>query len=83
MRIRQLYVCECCGKKSCDASEIERCEAAHMGLSVNEKRSWDSLKSAAKYFGYLVSATNNERTRAEYDEAIEELVLFEKEHNIK
>ncbi len=83
MKMYQLYVCECCGKESRDVSEIERCEAAHMGLSVEEKHSWDSLKSAARYFGNIVSATNNEQTRAAYDKAIDRLVSFKQTHNIK
>lgn len=83
MRMYQVYVCECCGKESQSHDEIELCEATHMGLSVAEKRTWDALKSAAKYFGSVVSTRNNEQTRAAYDKAIEELVSFEQSHGIK
>ena len=82
MRMYQVYVCEHCGKESTSCEDIEACEASHMGLSVEEKHSWDALKSAAAYFGSVVATTNNEKTRAEYDEAIEKLVSFEQAHGI-
>lgn len=82
MRMYQMYVCEHCGKESLSHDAIEECEAAHMGLTMAEKRILDALKSAAKYFGSIVSRTNNEKTRAAYDDAIEKLVSFEQSHGI-
>lgn len=82
MRMYQVYVCERCGKESLSHDEIEECEATHMGLTVEEKHTWDALKSSAKYFGGVVSTTNNERTRAAYDNAIEKFVEFERSHRI-
>lgn len=82
MRMYQVYVCEHCGKESTSSEDIEVCEASHMGLSVEEKNSWDALKSAAAYFGSIVATTNNEKTRAAYDKAIEKLVSFEQAHRI-
>ena len=52
-----------------------------IGVS-GSKRTLDALKSAAKYFGSIVSRTNNEKTRAAYDDAIEKLVSFEQSHGI-
>lgn len=82
MRMYQVYVCEHCGKESLSHDAIEECEAAHMGLTVEEKHTWDALKSAAKYFGSVLSITNNEQTRTAYDNAIEKLVSFERLHRI-
>lgn len=82
MRMYQVYVCENCGKESLCHDEIEECEASHMGLTVEEKHTWDALKSSAKYLGSVVSTTNNEQTRAAYDDAIEKLVSFEQSHEI-
>ena len=73
MRMYRVYVCGHCGKESLSHDEIEECEAIHMGLTVAEKHTWDALKSAAKYFGSVVSRENNDRTRAAYDEAIKKL----------
>ena len=82
MKMYQIYVCEHCGKESQSHDEIEECEAAHMGLTVAEKHTWDTLKSAAKYFGSVVSSNNNNRTRATHDDAIEKLVSFEQSHGL-
>ena len=41
MRMYKVYVCECCGKGSLSHDAIEVCEAAHMGLTVEEKHNWD------------------------------------------
>lgn len=82
MKMYQMYVCECCGKESKNCKVIEACEAAHFGLTVEEKHSWDALKSSAKYFGSVVMTRNNDETRAAYDSAIEKLVAFEQLHGI-
>lgn len=82
MRMYQVYVCEHCGKESLNHDEIEACEASHMGLTVKEKHTWDALKSAARYFGSVVSTTNNEQTRAAYDNAVEKLISFEQSHGM-
>lgn len=82
MKRYQIYVCEVCGKESRDRDEIERCEASHLGLSVEEKHAWDALKYIAQSCGSIVYDTNNRKTRAAYDKAIEKLVEFEKEHGL-
>ena len=76
MRMYQVYVCEYCGKESLSHDKIEECEAAHMGLTVEEKH------TSAEYFGSVVSTTNNEQTRAAYDNAIKKLVQFEQSHGM-
>lgn len=82
MKMYQVYVCEYCGKEYKSHKDAELCEATHIGLSVSEKHTWDALKSAAEYFGRVVSKTNNERTRATYDDAIKKLVSFEQSHHL-
>lgn len=82
MKMYQTYVCEKCGKESTSPEEIEQCEAAHMGLTVGEMHAYQSLKSEAKYFGSMVYRTNNEDTRKAFNDAIEKLVDFEKEHGL-
>ena len=83
MRMYQVYVCERCGRESRSHDEIELCEAKHIGLqSIEEKHEYDALKSATAYFASVVSRTNNEKTRAAYDEAVEKQLAFEAEHGI-
>lgn len=83
MKQYTMYVCETCGYESRSFEEMEKHEASHLGLTVNELHSYNALKSFAKYMGGVISHTSNEETRAKYDKAIEDLWAFEKEHNIK
>lgn len=78
-----VYVCDKCGKESEDHDEIELCEAHHMGLqTLEEKHTYETLKSLAVYYGSVLYHTNNERTRKAYDDACEKLAAFEREHKM-
>ena len=83
MKMYQVYVCDFCGRESRSHDEIELCEAKHMGLqSIEVRHEYDALKAATAYFASVVSRTNNERTRAAYDKAVEKQLAFESEHSI-
>jgi len=77
-----IFECENCGKKSRDKKEIIKCEAAHLNLSDDEYRKWEELKQNVKYASHIVSTCKNEQTDKEYDDAIEELMDFERKHGI-
>jgi len=83
MKQHIIYECEKCGKKSRDREEIMICEAAHLGLTVAEKQEWEYLKEKVRYKRALVSSCKNERTDKEFDDAIAELMDFEKLHGIE
>lgn len=84
MKMYQTYVCEKCGFESSNQEEVELCEAKHIGLNtLEDKHSYDALKSYAQYCGHVVSATNNDTTREAYDLAIENLIKFKKDHNME
>ena len=83
MKQYSIYVCETCGYESKNCNEMREHEAAHLGLTVKEMEEYNSLKSFAAHMGSVVSTTNNEMTRNKFDEAIENLTAFEKEHGIK
>lgn len=83
MKQHIIYECETCGKHSEDREEIMKCEAAHLGLTIAEKQKWELLKERARYAGSVVSKTKNEQTDKAFDEAIEKLLMFEKEHRIR
>lgn len=83
MRSYTVYVCEKCGFESRDASLVEKCEARHMGLTVEELRDYSKLKSTAAHAGAILASVSNEATRKKFDDAIDELTKFEIEHNIK
>ena len=45
--------------------------------------SYRALKSFVEYMSHVVAKRNNEETRSKFDESVEKLVAFEKEHGIK
>lgn len=77
-----IYECEKCGKQSRDREEIMICEAAHFGLTVAEKQEWEQLKEKVRYKSAIVSSCKNEQTDKEFDDAIVELLAFEKKHEL-
>lgn len=83
MRSYNVYVCEKCGFENRDASLVEKCEARHMGLTVEELRYYNKLKSTAAHAGAILASASDEITRKNFDDAIDELTKFEIEHNIK
>ena len=78
-----IYECKTCRKKSENKEDILECEAAHLGLTIAEKKTYDFLKERVKYASSVVSRTKNEETDKAFNEAIEMLLAFEKEHRIK
>jgi len=84
MKNYPMYVCETCNKESPNKEEIELCEGRHLGLTtLEDKRTYDALLHNAKHASYVVSVSNNPENRKAEDIAIERLLEFEKEHNIK
>ena len=82
MKQHIIYECETCGKQSKDREEIMKCEASHLGLTIAEMQEWKRLKEDARHAGIVVGTTKNEQTDKTFDDAIEKLLTFEKEHGI-
>lgn len=83
MKQHIIYECEKCGKQSKVREEIIICEAAHFGLTVAEKQEWESLKEKVRHKSAIVSSCKIEQTDKEFDDAIAELMDFEKLHGIE
>lgn len=77
-----IYECEKCGIKSRNREEIMKCEATHLGLTVSEKQEWEQLKEEVRHKSAIVSSCKNEQTDKEFDDAIHELMDFEKLYGI-
>lgn len=82
MKQYMIFECENCGKKSKNREEIIKCEAAHLNLSDDEYRKWEELKQNVRYASHIVSTCKNEQTDKEFDDAIDELMDFERKHGI-
>ena len=79
MKQHIIFECETCGKQSENREEIMKCEAAHLGLTIAEKKTYDFLKDRVKNASLVVSRTKNEETNKAFDKAVNELLDFEKE----
>ena len=77
------YVCEKCGKESRNKEEIYKCEASHLGLTVEEKHIYDELQSNVNLKSHILYVTKNEESEKEFDAAVEKLLEFERMHGIK
>ena len=82
MKQHIIYECKTCRKKSENKEDILECEAAHLGLTIAEKKTYDFLKDRVKNASSVVSITKNEETDKAFDKAINELMDFEKEFGI-
>lgn len=78
-----VYECENCGKTSKNKEDIIRCEASHINVSLETMLMWKTLQQKVKYFSSAMLNHCNDQTRFDYDNAVEQLVAFEKENNIK
>ena len=83
MKQHIIYECEKCGKQSRNREEIIICEAAHLGLTIAEKQEWEQLKDKVRYKSAIVSSCKNEQSDKEFNDAIDDLIEFEKLHGIE
>lgn len=82
MKQYTVYVCETCGYESRSCDEMREHEATHLKLTKDELNEYKNLQYYARCMGVRVSHTNNVITRDRFDKAIEDLVVFEKEHGL-
>lgn len=83
MKQYTVYVCETCGYESKDVEDMRTHEASHLGLTVNEMETYRQMKSFAAYMGSVIANRKSEEIERKYDEAIQAVIDFEKEHGIK
>ena len=83
MKKYTIYVYETCGYESRDVEDMRIHEASHLGLTLKEMETYKAMKSFATYMGSVIANRKNEETERKYDEAIQVVIDFEKEHGIK
>ena len=76
------YWCEVCGKHDTKFETIRDCECKHLGITAADLEKWKVLRETAVRKSAIYTREHNFRTEAEFDEAIEKLVDFEKGHNL-
>lgn len=82
MKTIMMYQCEKCRKVYDSAHQAMTCEAAHYRLTLEEYHRWMELQKTAKGAGVMNSIIKNERTDKAFDDAVIQLVEFEKEHKL-
>ena len=78
-----VYGCEMCKFESKDKDEVEAHEASHFNLTLEEFKEYKQIKENVRYASSALYTKNNEKTRKEFDEAVDKLSEFENKHNIK
>lgn len=82
MKTIMMYQCEKCRKIYDSAIQAMTCEAAHYGLTLEEYYHWMELLKTVKEAGAMNSISKNERTDKAFDDAVIQLVEFEKEYKL-
>ena len=82
MRSYMVYECKKCGRQSKSYNDIAKCEAEHIGLTMEERNEYIDLKEKVKMHSHIVNRSNNDETRANLDKVTEELIEFEEKHNL-
>lgn len=70
-----------CGVEHKNAVDALKCEAKHLGLTIEEYQEYTALLRTEKECGINVSIAKNERTEKLLEEAINAVLKFQKEHN--
>lgn len=82
MKTIMMYQCEKCRKAYDSEHQAMTCEAAHYGLKLEEYKHWIVLMKTAKEAGAMNSISKNARTDKAFDDAVIQLVEFEKKHKL-
>ena len=82
MKQYTVYGCDYCDFESKSFNETEKHEAEHFGLTIEEFHHWKTLKANVQSCSSTISRTKNEETEKMFDESVEKLIAFEKEHGI-
>lgn len=77
MRSIIAYKCDQCDYLSSNPEDVERHEAKHYGLSLEEYKEWQALYDEAKKAAYTRNHTNTPETRKQFDTTIKKLTEFE------
>ena len=80
-RITQ-FRCGLCGMVFGNEQDCRKHEIEELGISEELYQRYHKIRTRVARASYNVNQTNNEKTRREYDEAIEQQLGFEKETGI-
>lgn len=81
MKIKNVYVCDKCGRFFDRVSECEEHEATtHYSISASSYLKWKQLFNSASHAGTHVGVRRNPETVKAFEDAVKELLDFEEKH---
>lgn len=82
MTRKTIFICDKCGKQYDIPVEARKCEAGHLGLTLEEFSEYHKLLNNERCCGINISIAKNERTEKALDDAVNAVIQFKNEHNI-
>jgi hypothetical protein len=83
MRIVNLYICSTCRAESKEVFDIQFCEAQHLGITVEQWLEYGRLNEEVRKRMGRLSVSHTPENNAAADEAIENVLAFERRLGIK
>lgn len=81
MKTKTVYMCDFCNKEYNRSIDAYKCEAEHLGLTIDEYKEYmNLLEEERRAFSAASSVVNNE-IRKRCDDTIKAVFDFQKEHN--
>lgn len=82
MKTIQVYQCEICARQSASYEEIEKCEARHLGVTIEELYIYGELRQQVRAWKHLLERNGAEDAEKGLEEAMNKLAEFEKKHGL-
>lgn len=82
MKGYSIYVCDVCGFMCTDADEVLKCEARHLGLTLDEYNRYNNWRSFLHFAYRRYKMKRDEYSYQVYIKAFNDIRNFERTHNI-
>lgn len=83
MKQKIIYQCEYCLTEYENHSEAFQCEAKCLGLTQDEYIKYLDLLAEERDAGFAVYICKNDKTEKRFDDAIRNVIAFQKKHGIE
>lgn len=82
MKTKTVYQCEYCLSEYTTTGQAYKCEADCLKLTWDEYTEYMHLLTREKQASSIVSITSNEKTRKFFNDCVNDVIAFQKEHGI-
>ncbi len=81
MKTKTVYVCDFCNKEYKNSMDAYKCEAKHLGLTIDEYKKYMKLLKEERRAFIVASSVVNDEIRKRCDDTVKAVLDFQKEHN--